>query len=394
MVVVIGAGPAGIMASISAKLHNPNSKVILIEKNNEIGKKLKLTGGGRCNVTANVSNEEVIKNVVKNGKFLYSSLSNFNSNSIIKFFKDRGLTLKEEDHNRMFPTTNKSSDVIDVLYRELVRLKVLIKFNTEVTKVDSKYVYTNENKYDYNAIIIATGGITLPGTGSTGFGHEIAKTFDHTITELVPQEVPLVSNDKGIMDKTLQGLSFNDICLKVYNEKGKIVRSITHDLLFTHFGLSGPAALRASFDVIKLLEKQKEVTIKIDFLPNIHINDLNEDSLKEIPKRLLSHLKEQTTNDNELFELIKAFPISIYTTRGFKQAFVTNGGVKVSEIDPKTMKSKLNPRISFAGEVLDISAYTGGFNITSALSSGYTAGMYCLNQWKVNISKKTKLSYY
>lgn len=375
-IVIIGGGPSGMMAAISSKLHHKEAKVILLEKNNELGKKLKLTGGGRCNLTANVTNEEVVRSVVKNGKFLYSSLSNFNPESIISFFNDNGCKLKEEDHNRMFPVSNKSIDVINTLERKMKELNVYIKYDSEVVKVTNKHVYTNKEKFSYDSLIISTGGITLPKTGSNGFGLEIARQFGHTVTELAPQEVPLVSNDEVIHNKTLQGLSFKDVTLTVFNGKGRRVRVINHDLLFTHFGLSGPAALRASFDCINLLEKEETVKISIDFLPTI--KNLEEDDLDLLPNRLIKYLKDITNNKEQLLEKIKKFEMSIYTTRGFKYAFVTNGGVNLKEIDPKTMKSKINNKISFVGETLDISAYTGGFNITSALSTGYTAGIYAL----------------
>ncbi len=377
-IVIIGGGPSGMMAAISAKLHHREARVILLEKNNELGRKLKLTGGGRCNVTANVSSEEVVRSIVKNGKFLYSSLSNFNPDDIISFFNDNNCKLKEEDHNRMFPLSNKSIDVVNTLEKKMKELNVIIKYNSEVINVTNKYVHTNKEKFSYDSLIISTGGITLPQTGSSGFGLDIARKFGHTVTELTPQEVPLVSNDEVIHNKTLQGLSFNDVSITVLNEKEKRVRVITHDLLFTHFGLSGPAALRASFDIINLLDKQETVKISIDFLPSI--KELKEEDLDLLPKRLIKYLKDITTDLEHLFKKIKNFEISIYTTRGFKYAFVTNGGINIKEIDPKTMKSKINNKISFVGEVLDISAYTGGFNITSALSTGYTAGIYALNK--------------
>lgn len=379
-IIVIGGGPSGMMAAISSKLNNKNANVILLEKNKELGRKLKLTGGGRCNLTANVSNDEVIKSVVKNGKFLYSSLNNFGPKEIIKFFENNGCKLKEEDHGRMFPITNKSIDIVNTLENKMKSIGVQIKYNSEVTNIDDKFVYTTNDKYNYDYIIVSTGGITLPQTGSNGYGHNIAKQFGHTITELHPQEVPLVSNDSFIQYKTLQGLSFTDVSLTVLNDKGKKIRTITHDLLITHFGLSGPSALRASFDVIKLLKKQEKVLVGIDFIPNI--KQLKLEDLDSLPKRLLEYLTSISLNENELLEVVKNFKVNIYTTRGFKHAFVTNGGVSLTEVDPKTMKSKLNNKISFVGETLDVSAYTGGFNITSALSTGYTAGLYVQEEKK------------
>lgn len=380
-IIIIGGGPSGMMAAISAKLNNPKEDVFLFERNNELGRKLKLTGGGRCNITANVSDEEVISNIPKNGKFIYSSLSNFDTKAIINFFEENNCKLKEEDHGRMFPVTNKAIDIVTTLEAKLKSIGVKIMFNMLVESITEKYVYTNNDKYTYDYLIIATGGITLPATGSDGSGHEFAKSFGHEITELLPAEVPLVSNDSFIQSKELQGLSFKDVELKIFNDKNKIKKTIKHDLLFTHFGISGPASLRASFEVINLLKKQNEVVIKIDFLSNYNNNDLLnnevlEKALKEheIPNRLSAYIKNNTKTSEEFVKMLKEFSVNIYTTRGFKSAFVTNGGINLKEIDPKTFKSKINPKISFCGEVLDINAYTGGFNITSALSTGYTAG--------------------
>ena len=381
-IIIIGGGPSGMMAAISAKLHNNNYEVILIEKNNELGRKLKLTGGGRCNITANVSNSEIINNICKNNKFMYSSLNNFNAQDIIKFFEDNNCPLKEEDHHRMFPKSNKSIDIVNTLYNKMIELNIKIMLNSEVLDITDKYVKLETNKIFYEYLIIATGGIILPNTGSDGKGYEFAKKFNHTITELLPAEVPLVSNSQVIKEKTLQGLSFKDITLNIYY-KNKIYKSITHDLIFTHFGLSGPAALRASFDIINLLKKQESVDVKIDFLNNYEFEQLlNTNDLQNIyqqnnlPNRLIKYLETISNNKEELIKNLKAFNINIYTTRGFKSAFVTNGGINLKEVDPKTFKSKLNNKISFCGEILDLNAYTGGYNITMALSSGYTAGKY------------------
>lgn len=387
-IVIIGAGPAGIMSAISSKIHNPSSQVILIERNDQIGKKLRLTGGGRCNVTANLPNETVIEYTPKNGKFLYSSLENFNPIDIQSFFTSEGCPLVTEDHNRVFPASSKSSSIIDTLQRKLATLKIEIIYNTLVTEIDIEKKVLKSANFDisYDYLIIATGGKTYPHTGSDGTGYTIAKMIGHTITDLIPAEVPIVSNDKVIQDKILQGLSFSDVRIDIL-QNNKIKKSITHDLIITHFGLSGPAALRASFYIQNILVKETPVKISIDFIPNASINELNNykgDDLinflidKKIPKRLLTYIKDQTKTDEEIILMIKKFYLSIYTTRGFNQAFVTNGGVSIKEINPKTMKSKINDYVSFCGEIIDINSFTGGLNITSALSTGYTAGKYIL----------------
>lgn len=369
---IIGGGPSGMMAAISAKKYHKAANVFLIDKNATLGRKMRYTGGGRCNVTASVNAETVIANTPKNGRFLYSALSNFNPQNIIEFFEENGCELKEEDHHRMFPISNQSSDIINTLEKVLRNLGVALIFNEDVYDIDinKKIIITNHNKYRYDKIILACGGKTLPQSGSDGFGYELAKRFGHTITDLVPAEVPLVSNDELIQDKSLQGLSFKDVNLKVLDGK-KVKSNLTHDLLFAHFGLSGPVALRSSFEVQKLIEKGP-VTLLIDFFPGL--NELDETHFNH-QKRLIDKVREL---DGDLLYNLKNFKMTVYNTRGFKYAFVTSGGVKLKEIDPKTMKSKLKDELSFAGELMDVSSFTGGYNITSALVTGYTAGKFVL----------------
>ena len=387
-VIVIGAGPSGMMSAISAKEHNPNARVILLDRNKRLGTKLRLSGGGRCNVTADVSNDEVVAHVPKNGKFLYSALSHFGPKDILKFFPENGTELKIEDHHRVFPASNKSADIVEGLLNRLNKLKVEIILECMVERVDGekRILHTTLGEYPFDHLILATGGRTLPGTGSDGTGYLLSESLGHSITELVPAEVPLVSNDQVIQDKTLQGLSFHDIEISVYF-KGKVKKVIMHDLLFAHFGITGPAALRASFYVMDYLKKEPIVNVSIDFIPSMNQEQILAASVdgldafllsKEIPKRLTAYFRSISKSDQEVIQLIKKFPISVYDTRGFKHAFVTNGGVSLKEIDPKTMKSKIYPYLSFAGELMDVSAYTGGFNITTAFTTGYTAGKFCL----------------
>lgn len=380
-IIIIGGGPAGMMAAISAKTHYKNYEVILIERNKDLGTKMKLTGGGRCNVTARMPVDEVIEYIPKNGRFLYSTLNAFGPTDIISFFEEMHCKLKEEDHFRMFPESNKAQDIVDALKLKISQLKVTVRLNSYVSdiNIDDKELIINDQTLAYQHLIIATGGITLPQTGSDGTGHRLAEKYGHTITKLLPAEVPLVSNDKFIHEKTLQGLSFKDVSLSIHAGK-KIKKTITHDLLITHFGLSGPAALRASFYVIDLLEKENEpIKLSIDFLPKVSLSELEQSETlddifrdQNVPKRLIDYCK--LTNGKDYLNMLKNFSMTCYATRGFPAAFVTNGGVTVKEVDPKTMQSKMNPYVSFCGEVLDINAYTGGFNITSAFSTGFTAG--------------------
>lgn len=391
-IIIIGGGPSGMMAAISSKEHHPEAHVILMDRNKRLGTKLRLSGGGRCNVTADVSIQEVIAHVPKNGKFLYSALNQFNPQDIMKFFPENGTELKIEDHHRVFPASNKSHDIAAALIRKLEALGVEIIQECDVTEINptTKKVFSNHGTYNYDHLILATGGRTLPGTGSDGTGYKLSESLGHSITELVPAEVPLVSNDTVIQEKSLQGLSFHDIEITVY-EKGKAKITLMHDLLFAHFGISGPAALRASFYVMDLLKKYDTVDVSIDFLPGKNQQEIQDliaaSSLDEvlssfdIPKRLVTYIRTQVSSDAELIQQLKKFMVSVYTTRGFAHAFVTNGGVNLKEIDPKTMKSKLLPHVSFAGELMDVSAYTGGFNITTAFTTGFTAGKYALSDY-------------
>ncbi len=381
-IIVIGGGPSGMMAAISSKMHNPEAKVTLLERNARLGTKLRMTGGGRCNVTANVDIDTVVENVPKNGKFLYGTLSGFGPIQIQEFFKSQGCDLKEEDHGRMFPASNRSVSIVETLEATMRNIGVDIKLESFVEAIDAmkKTVTVNGKEMNYDGLIVATGSKTLPGTGSDGNGYTLMEMTGHTITELLPAEVPLVSNDQFIQDKVLQGLSFRDVTVSAY--KGtKIKHSITHDLLFAHFGISGPSALRISFTVQKLLEKENPVTLGIDFLPTVSHETLSKqekvsDYCQELglPKRLMAFLEERSANKNELIINVKNFKMTVYDTRGFKHAFVTNGGVSVKEINPKTLKSKKHDSIAVVGELLDYNAYTGGYNITSAFSTGFTAG--------------------
>lgn len=384
---IIGAGPAGMMAAISAKEHHSSLDVILVERNNVLGKKLKLTGGGRCNVTADVTNEEVIKNTVKNGKFLYSALMQYNTKDICSFFEQLDCPLKVEEHNRVFPQSDDANDIIFALKRKMKELNIKIEYNTIVEEVTDKTIITNKGTYPYDYLILATGGCSYAMTGSDGTGYELSKQLGHTITNLQPAEVPLVSNDQVIQTKELQGLSFSNVRITIL-QKGKAKYKVDHDLIFTHFGISGPAALQASYYVQKVLVKETPATINIDFLPNVSLETLQEElktktieeifSAHDLPKRLCEYLKTQHDKNADILSNIKKFPLTIYTTRGFTNAFVTDGGINIKEVDPKTMKSKLHDNISFCGEMLDVHGHTGGYNITIAFVSGYVAGKYIL----------------
>jgi len=380
--IVIGGGPAGMMAAISSSFYG--QKTLLLEKNKRLGKKLAGTGGGRCNVTNNGNLDDLLAGIPGNGRFLYSVFSQFDNHDIINFFTENGVKLKVEDHGRVFPATDKSRTIIDVLEKKIAELGGSVITNTEIVSVkksDERFtVKSSEHAWTCQKLIVTTGGKSYPSTGSTGFGYEIARHFKHTVTNLEAAESPLLTD---FPHKALQGISLNDVTLS-YSK-----HVVTHDLLFTHFGLSGPAALRMSSFV-----KGGEV-LSLDALPQLSENELTEfleenreKSLKNALKTLLPErlaeffvqgfpekVKQLTEKErNQLIRSIKDLKIPVTGKMSLAKSFVTKGGVSLKEINPKTLESKLVPGLHFAGEVLDINAHTGGFNITSALCTGWVAG--------------------
>lgn len=380
--IIIGGGPAGMMATISSSYYGFNT--LLIEKNKRLGKKLAGTGGGRCNVTNNGTLEELIDGIPGNGRFLYSVFSQFDNHDIIHFFQENGVKLKEEDHGRMFPTTDKSRTIIEALEKKIKELGGHILTGTEIVsvkKVDNLFqLKSKDQTFTCEKLIVTTGGKSYPSTGSTGFGHDIARHFQIQVTELEAAESPLLTD---FPHKALQGISLDDVTLSY----GKHV--ITHDLLFTHFGLSGPAALRLSSFV-----NGGEIA-ELDFLPQTSedllkqlLEDNREKTVKNALKQVLSERVAEFLSQNypekikqlnkiqieDLVGSVKALNIPITGKMSLAKSFVTKGGVDLKEINPKTLESKKVPGLHFAGEVLDINAHTGGFNITSALCSGWVAG--------------------
>ncbi|GIO24990.1 NAD(P)/FAD-dependent oxidoreductase [Oceanobacillus sp. J11TS1] len=407
-VVVIGGGPSGLMAAISAAEHG--AKTLLIEKGQKLGKKLAISGGGRCNVTNRLPQEEVIKHIPGNGKFLYSAFSVFNNYDIIDYFEGLGVALKEEDHGRMFPKSNKAMDVVNALINQLKEQGVTTKMNTKVTAIEyGNDIHTihlrEEAPVTSTSIVIAAGGKAVPHTGSTGDAYPWAKTAGHTVTELYPTEVALTSKEAFIKQKKLQGLSLRNVSLSVLNKREKPIVTHQMDMIFTHFGISGPAVLRCSQFVVKeFMRGRNTVRMHLDILPEITEEKLMEqviDILAEnpkktfknaikgmIPERLLDFLMEKhaihpeqkcaniSKNTVLLFvKDIKNFFFEVYGSLPMEKAFVTGGGISIKEIVPNTMKSKIMHGLYFCGEILDIHGYTGGYNITSALVTGRIAGM-------------------
>lgn len=370
------------MAAISSSFYG--QKALLLEKNKRLGKKLAGTGGGRCNVTNNGDLDDLLAGIPGNGRFLYSVFSQFDNHDIINFFTENGVKLKVEDHGRVFPATDKSRTIIEALEKKIAELGGTVITNTEIVSVkktdDLFTIRSSDQTWTCQKLIVTTGGKSYPSTGSTGFGHDIARHFKHTVTELEAAESPLMTD---FPHKALQGISLDDVTLSY----GKHI--ITHDLLFTHFGLSGPAALRLS-SFVKGVE-----TIYLDVLPQMSQQDLTdfleenrEKSLKNCLKILLPErmadffaqpfpekVKQLNLSEKDaLIKQIKELPISVTGKMSLAKSFVTKGGVSLKEINPKTLESKLVPGLHFAGEVLDINAHTGGFNITSALCTGWVAG--------------------
>ena len=397
-VIVIGGGPAGMFASITAAQRG--MKVLLLERNDRLGKKLLITGKGRCNVTNCCSASEVLQNVPRNGRFLYSALENFPPQQIMEFFESHGCALKVERGNRVFPVSDKASSVLEalrnVMHRSGVavgtdRVKQILTDGTVVTGVK-----TERGAYSTDAVILATGGVSYPTTGSTGDGYTMAKALGHTIVEPIGSLVPLECAGTDCPD--MQGLSLRNVGVKLLNAKGKVLYKDFGELLFTHFGISGPTVLSASAHL-----KGEGCKLLIDLKPALDEGKLNDRILRDL-EQYRNRTMENALTDllprsmipvvlrrlqipfdlqansltklqrRSLVELLKGFSLEITGRRPVAEAIITSGGVKVSEIDPKTMESKLISGLYFAGEIIDCDAYTGGFNLQIAWSTAYAAG--------------------
>ena len=397
-VIVVGGGPAGMFAAIVAAQNG--AKVLLLERNERLGKKLLITGKGRCNVTNSCTSAEVLQNIPRNGRFLYSALDNFPPAQIMAFFEDHGCKLKVERGNRVFPVTDKSSSVLECLRNVMHRCGVQVKSGRvkEILTTDGRVtgVRTDTDRFSSNAVILATGGVSYPTTGSTGDGYAMAKQLGHTVIEPVGSLVPLECVGSDCPD--MQGLSLRNVGVKLLNAKGKILYKDFGELLFTHFGVSGPTVLSASAHL-----KGEGCNLVIDLKPALDEGKLNDRILRDLeqyrnrtmenaltdllPRSMIpvvlrrldipfdlqanSLTKQQR---RALVELLKAFKLDIIGRRPVAEAIITSGGVKVSEIDPKTMESKLISGLYFAGEIIDCDAYTGGFNLQIAWSTAYAAG--------------------
>lgn len=465
-VLVVGAGSSGLMAAINAA--NQGARVLLLEKNKRPGRKLLLSGGGRCNVTNRTSRQDLIAHIPGNGKFLYSALNQFDQDDIIDFFQSRGVALKEEDHGRMFPATNSARTILDTLLAELEALDITIWYEAPVERLllDREtgrvrgVLLASGREVLAPAVVLAVGGRAYPKTGATGDGYAWARAAGHTIERLYATEAPLLSQDSFIVDKSLQGVSLRDVAVTVWDAAGassavstaqatgdgpgkvqaasdapdtsqtssgaptkpptgssKIQTTSAHakaivthqmDMIFTHFGFSGPAILRCSGHVNQWLFAHPEADsclLTVNFQPNLTQAELSAQAEAGRDKQLLTLLKQwvperlalvlcqqlgvapetafkQLTHAQaaRLWSLMTAFPLSATGSQPLEKGFVTGGGVSTKEVNPKTMESKLTQGLFFCGEFLDINGYTGGYNITAAFVTGTIAGQYAA--WK------------
>ena len=416
-VLVIGGGPAGMMAAITASQNKNN--VILIEKMQTLGRKLLITGKGRCNITSSLPIEEFIKNTPGNGMFLYSCYQKYTNKDIIKFLKEEGLEVKEERGNRIFPVTDKSQDVLNCFRKKLEKEKVEIHYNTEVKEIlykedengtkEATGVKTNKGDILADKIILATGGKSYPLTGSTGDGYNLAKKLGHTITPIKPSLVPLEVYQRDLC-KELQGLSLRNVGIKIIdNNKNKKIYEDFGEMIFTHFGVSGPTILSSSAHLVRYKNieenfKNHKIELIIDLKPALSEKKLDERILRDfegfknkqfknsldklLPQRLIGVIVERSKiNPNKkvneitkeerktLINLLKKFSVEIKGFRLIEEAIITSGGIKIKEINPKTLESKIVKNLYFAGEIIDVDSYTGGFNLQIAYSTGYVAGL-------------------
>ena len=396
--IIIGGGPAGMFAAITAA--QGGQKVLLLERNDRLGKKLLITGKGRCNVTNDCSEQEVLQNTPRNGRFLYSAMAAFPPEKAKAFFESHGCALKTERGNRVFPVTDKAQSVLDCLQNELRRQKVTVKTARvrEIVTVEGRAVgvKTQNEVILASWVILATGGASYPTTGSTGDGYDMAEKLGHTIVPAVGSLVPLETAGSDCQD--MQGLALRNVGVKLLNAKGKVLYKDFGELLFTHFGISGPTVLSASCHL-----KGEGCRLVIDLKPALEDSKLDDRILRDmemyknramenalidlLPKSMIPVVLRRLEIDpamqansltkqkrRALVELLKAFTVEIVGKRPVAEAIITSGGVKVSEIDPKTMESKKIPGLYFAGEIIDCDAYTGGFNLQIAWATAYAAG--------------------
>lgn len=396
-VIVVGGGPAGMIAAIKAK---EKAEVTIIEKNNRLGRKLSITGKGRCNITSSVPINEFMDYITANNKFLFSSFNNFNNKDILELLD---IKVKEERGHRIFPASDKAEDVVEALKRKLKGVNILYDTSCKELIIENGKIVgveTDKGKLFADKVILATGGKSYPMTGSTGDGYKMSERVGHTIIDLKPSLVGLIASNKDMqMCQDLQGLNLRNVAIKVIND-GKNIYEDFGEMLFTHYGISGPIILSSSSKLAH--SGMKNTKIVIDFKPALTEEKLDERILRDfsetknkdfknsldqlLPQKLIpiivkkmginKKVNEITKEERKkLVKLLKEFEVEVVDFRPIDEAIVTAGGISTKEINPKTMESKIIKDLYFAGEIIDVDAYTGGFNLQIAYSTGYTAGM-------------------
>ncbi len=406
-IIVIGAGASGLLAAGTAA--SKGARVILLEKKDRAGRKISISGKGRCNVTTAVEQDQLLKGYPGNGRFLYSAFHAFSNQDMIRFLNEHGMETRVERGNRVFPTSDHAEDVVQLLLKFALQAGAEMILSTPVERIEFQEGRVTGIKaagrlYPADAVIICTGGMSYPGTGSTGDGYAMAKAAGHTIVEPRPGLVPLLAAEPWV--KELQGLSLKNVKARSFREDGKKINEDFGELLFTHFGLSGPIILSMSRDIGDYIyKKKKTVRLVLDMKPALSEEKLDERLLRDfekyarkmfknalgdlLPQKMIPVIINLSGIDPEkecsqisraerrgMVNLLKQLSLTITGTRPIQEAIVTAGGVNVKEVDPKTMQSKLMEGLYFAGEVLDVDGYTGGYNLQAAFSTGYVAGMH------------------
>ena len=403
-IAVIGAGPAGMMAAGTAALYGAD--VYIFEQNKFFGKKLAITGKGRCNVTNNSSHEEFLENVTKNPRFLYAALNSFDAEDAMNFFESMGVELKTERGKRVFPASDKAKDIVDAMKRYASTATPIFEKVKSITKnADSLFTVKADKEYLFDRVIIATGGKSSPLTGSDGSGYKLAMKLGHRVTELIPSLIPIESTSPLCRD--MQGLSLKNVAIEIKNKNGKTVYRDFGEMMFTHFGVTGPMILSASAHIRN--HKIDELTLFIDLKPALDektldlrlLSDFSRQNNKDfvnalsslLPSKMIEPFVTLTGIDPRkkvnlitkeerkvILSTLKSFEIPLYRLRPIEEAIITSGGIEVKEINPKDMSSKIVDGLYFAGEVIDVDAYTGGFNLQIAYSTGYLAGKSAAEQ--------------
>lgn len=404
-IAVIGGGPAGMMAAGTAT--ELGAAVTIFEHTDRLGKKLAITGKGRCNVTNNCSVNDFLENVTKNPRFLYTALYAFSPERTIEFFENLGVDLKTERGNRVFPADDKAKTIVDAMRRYASDAEVIYEAVTSVrTNKDRSFIINSDSNYVFDAVIIATGGKSYPKTGSDGSGYRLAMKLGHSVTELKPSLIPIESKDTICAD--MMGLSLKNVAIKIINKSGKVLYTDFGEMMFTHFGVTGPMILSASARIKD--EVISDLTLSIDLKPALDektldarlLSDFKQNTNKDfinslsalLPSKMIDSFVMRTKIDPhkkinsitkeeraKILSTLKDFRIPLHALRPIDEAIITSGGIDVKEINPKTMESKLVPGLFFAGEIIDVDAYTGGFNLQIAYSTGFIAGKSAAESW-------------